>query len=127
MELKTKHLMIAVISLVLLIMTLCVYAVAQDSEQMKKVEFGYPFSFIAQDFTDYNTFAFFPRYLKFEPFSRSIEKIYWSSLVASFLSFFVITELVVFVLESMSYGIRKKIHCRIACRKLKSRNKRDDA
>lgn len=122
MNLKIKHLILAVVSLILLVVTLCVSVPVRDSEQMKEIRFGYPLAFISQNFTDYDTFSFFPRYLKFEPLSRSIEKVYWLNLLVSFLSIFAVIELIVFILEFASLKIRKKSIIKPLNIKIKNKN-----
>ena len=114
-----------IVSLILLAATLCVPAPARDSEQMKEIRFGYPLAFVSQNFIDYDTFSFFPRYLKFEPFNRSVEKVYWLNLLVSFLSIFAIIELTIFILEFASFGIRKRIYHKLSDKKIKNKNKKE--
>ena len=125
MNLKIKHLLLLIVSLVLLAATLCVPMPARDSEQMKEIRFGYPLAFVSQNFIDYDTFSFFPRYLKFEPFNRSVEKVYWLNLLVSFLSIFAIIELTIFILEFASFGIRKRIYHKLSDKKIKNKNKKE--
>lgn len=81
---------------------LYVPVLSNDSSQMKRIFFGYPFGFIEQDFSDQDvSFSFFPRYERVHLFDRTIERVDFLNFVIDFLIIFGIIEVIVFVLEKL--------------------------
>lgn len=109
MNLKLKHGILLLVSLSLVITSLYVWMPANNSAQMKELSFGYPFSFVSQDFSDFDkSFSFFPRYERIDLFKRPVERFDIFNFVLSLSVVFVILEAVIFFLEWAKYKIREQ-------------------
>ena len=111
MNLKIKHLVICLLSLALLFATLFVPMSAKNTTEMKKVQFGFPLNFVAQDFSSVGGFQFFPRYFKFDP-KNKIENFSVVNSLASLLAIFLAVEALVYVLETLDFKIRQRFGSR---------------
>ena len=107
MNQKIKHAILFLFSVCILISTVFIPRVANNSEEMKRVEFGYPFSFMSEDFSKYNGFKFFPRFLKFELDNNFSQGMNYRKLIASFLVIFVLVEVLILILEFIYARLRK--------------------
>lgn len=107
MNLKIKHAILAVFSLALTFATVLIPGLAANAVQLRAVKFGYPFAFITQNFSRFNSFAFFPRYLKIDWQSDLNFSIvdFLLSLVLIFLA----VEVIIYILEFLDFWIRSLI------------------
>ncbi|MDP1884724.1 MAG: hypothetical protein Q8L10_05180 [Candidatus Moranbacteria bacterium] len=99
-----KHIILALASLVLLGAVFVVPVKINSKEDAKNLSFGYPFAFVEQDFST-KSFISLPWYQNFE-IKRSVAEFSWAGFTASFASFFLGLELVVFILELVKWRIR---------------------
>lgn len=108
MGLRTKHLILFFFSLVLLFATLFVPRKSDNKEQIKNLELGYPMAFITQDLS-FKGASYFPTWQKFEPFDKNcpIKNFFWPRLSISLLAVFLSLEIIIFVLESLDFRIRR--------------------
>ncbi|MFA7209730.1 MAG: hypothetical protein WC120_05660 [Parcubacteria group bacterium] len=104
MNLKTKHIILALTSLVLLGAVFTVPVKINGKNDAKDLSFGYPFTFVKQDFSA-KSYISLPWYQNFE-IKRPIAEFSWGRFVASFASFFLGLELVVFILEQLKRMVR---------------------
>lgn len=99
MDLKTKHIILALASLVLLGAVFAVPVKVNEKKDAEKLSFGYPLPFVEQDFSE-KSFITFPWYQNFE-IKRPVAGFAWGNFVASFASFFLGLEILVFLLEQV--------------------------
>jgi hypothetical protein len=99
MESKTKHFLLGIACLALLLSTAMLPMRINEIFDTKNLSFGYPIPFVSQDFSD-NTKSYlgYPWYQRFE-LKRPISHFSLSRFVVSFLVFFVGIEVLVLVLE----------------------------
>jgi hypothetical protein len=55
-----KHLTLGIFALVLVLGTLFLQMESKNKDDLKKVEFGYPFQFMTQDLSANYSFSYFP-------------------------------------------------------------------
>ncbi len=102
-----KHFLIFIFSGLFLMGTLFLFGKTSNQANIKKVEFGYPFSFLKEDFSDYNeNFSFFPRYFKLELKKLFWKNVNWINLLFSWLSIFFGLELIIYILEEIIFRIK---------------------
>ena len=107
MNLKIKHAILAVCSLALTSATVLIPGLAADAAQMKTVKFGYPLAFVTQDLSRFNSFAFFPRYLKIDWHSGL--NFSFGRFILSLVLIFLAVEIIIYVLEFLDFQIRNLI------------------
>ena len=95
----------------LLLSTIFIAKNVNSKEQMKSAGFGYPLSFIFQDFSRFETDkSFFPYYEKFDIKSLGeVKNFSIINFIASFLVFFLSVEIFVYVLEILDFKVRNKL------------------
>lgn len=107
MSLKLKHGIIAAFSLLLLISTLYIPEKSSNLNELKNVNFGYPFQFISQDFSDYDSgFSFFPRYQRFELEFSKINNFSVVNFFTSYFSILISLEVAVYLFETIDFKVR---------------------
>lgn len=112
MSLKIKQSVLVVASLILVAVTLCISMPANNFEQMKKIEFGYPLTFISQDFSYYDqSFSFFPRWQKFSfRDHKKFPLVSFSPLkfLADWAFVLILLEILIYILESLKFWFQNK-------------------
>ena len=104
---KTKHLLLLVASLILVVSSLLIWVPDKKNSQAQDVRFGYPISFVSQDFTLCPYFYTTNWYFKFAPSEKCpIKKIYPLSLIASWGSIFMSLEVLVWLMENLKFKIK---------------------
>ena len=111
MDLKIKHLILGVSSLILIFAyAFYIPSPVKSAEELSRVKFGFPIAFIQQDMTCQNSFAFYPNYFRFSPKlykDCSVKNFSLLGLVASFLTIFLVLEAAVYILEILNFQLRK--------------------
>jgi hypothetical protein len=104
MNKKTRHLILAVFSLILLAGTLFLQMESKNKEELARVAFGYPFSFITQDHSSNYSFSYFPTWdgFNFREW-HLVQNFYPIRFLASFLSIYLALELLIFLLETLKF------------------------
>jgi len=105
MNLITKHLILAFFSLLMLLSTVFIDKPISNTDQMGDVRFGYPLSFISQNFVGKEMVFSLPWYIRFRP-SIPIQEFYIWRFVCSFIAVFVAIEIVIVVLEWLVDKVR---------------------
>lgn len=106
---KIKHLVLGLFGCILTLVTIFVPIKVKNLSEMKDVQFGYPFHFISGDFSNLNTFPFFPRYLQFNSSNEiSFINFHIFNFIISFLIVFLVIELIIFILEVLNFKIRNR-------------------
>jgi hypothetical protein len=108
MNIKIKHLLIFLFSLLLLSSTLFIYKKVDNAKQMESIQFGYPLPFVSQDLSIYNkSFQFFPRYQKFEIGKFNEIKFFLiGNFIISFIVFFLSLEFLIHIFEIIYFKIK---------------------
>jgi hypothetical protein len=113
MNIYLKHILLVATSCSILVTTLFVLSASVDNQELfSRVSFGYPVSFLLQDFSLTDEFLFFPHYFKFSfDFQKyPISGFSFPYFIADFLIIFGIIEVIVFVLEKCKgFFIDRKI------------------
>lgn len=102
MSIFLKHGVIILSVAILTIATIVVpNTLVQDKDDARMVWYGFPLEFVAQDFSDIAEKSFYPRYINFFENWRSIDLVNYSisRFLTSVLAFFVLFEMVIFLLE----------------------------
>lgn len=107
MNTKVKHVIVAFFSLTLLFSTLFVQVMARNAEEEKNVKFGYPISFIVQDFSVFkDEFKFFPIYENFQFKMEAIKSFSVMNFIGSYIIIFLSLEILICILETVDFKIR---------------------
>lgn len=107
---KLKNIILSVSSFVMVFSVLYVPVRIDNSREMKKVGFGYPFEFVYQDFSPHlRGFQFYPRYERFK-FDKEFPIVYFSFLrfILSWLVFFVILKAIIRFLEFLKFKLSNR-------------------
>jgi len=105
MELKIKHIILAVVSLIMLGSTFVLPMRIEKVDEAKKISFGYPWQFASQDFSDaYSEKSIYPWYQNFD-LKRPVSEFSFGNFVGSFAFFFVGLEILIFALEWIKWKI----------------------
>ena len=105
MNLKIKHIILALVGLVLLSAIFVVPVKVENQASAKELAFGFPLAFVQQDFSeDYSENSIYPWYQRFE-IKRPITEFSAVKFIASFAVFFVGLELLIFVLEQFKWRL----------------------
>lgn len=105
MNQKLKHLILAIFSFLILIATLYVPQKAGSEQQKGQVLFGYPFSFVSQDFSQYDSV----RYYQSFGFQKDVSIANFSvvKFLLSLAVIFLLLEITIFALESFDFKVRQ--------------------
>lgn len=102
---KKKHIILIISSILFLAATLYVPQKADVAKRNGYVSFGYPFSFITQNFSEYDPVNYYQRFGFRE--DAPIESFSVGNAILSLFSVFVILEILVLILETVDFKIRQ--------------------
>lgn len=102
MNLKIKYSLLVIVSFLALGASLFLWVPVKKGGDPADVNFGYPVSFVSQNFTQCPYFYVLPWYFKFNPSKDCpIKNISFWRLSVSFAIIFIFTKTMVFLLESL--------------------------
>jgi hypothetical protein len=107
MSVKFKHLFLLVVSIILVISSLLIWVPDKRNSQAQDIRFGYPLSFVSQDFTICPYFYTSSWYFKFSPSQKCpIKKIYPFQFIISWATVYLGLEIIVWILEKIKSKIK---------------------
>ena len=110
MNIFLKHGIIFLSSVILTTATIVVpNNLVQNKENARTVWYGFPFEFIAQDFSDIAEHSFYPRYMNFFENWKNISIVDFAigKYIFSVVLFFMLFEIIIFLLEWLKHLIKR--------------------